>query len=72
MRLWALAGPAAPWRELRAPPAGTKTVVAGPNGEVDALSVNGSRLTDWVLTTASGPWTPRQTITAPIVYGSSN
>jgi len=71
-KLWALAGPAAPWRELRAPPAGTKTVVTGPDGEVEALSVNGSRLTEWVLATASGPWTRGQKITAPIVYGSSN
>jgi hypothetical protein len=70
--LSAIDGPTGRWRQWRAPPPGTQAVVPGPDGEVDALSVHNSVLTDWVLATPTGSWTRNQTLRVPIFYGSSN
>ena len=71
-RLSEIASPAANWQMLPSPPVGTKAVVAGTDGAVDALSVNNSKLTDWELSTPNGVWRRRQTIDVPIEYGSSD
>jgi hypothetical protein len=70
-RARALAGPGAAWRELPAPPRGTDTLTAGPDGSYDALAVSGARLTVYRLTSA-GSWIQAQVISVPIQYGSSS
>jgi hypothetical protein len=72
LRLFAITGPAATWRELDSPPAGTKAVAVAAGGPVDALSVSNSRLTAWGLASSPGPWRREQTIDVPIFYGSSD
>jgi hypothetical protein len=71
-RLSEIASRAANWQTLPSPPVGTKVVVAGTDGAIDALSVNNSKLTDWELSTPNGVWRRRQTIDVPIEYGSSD
>jgi hypothetical protein len=70
--LLAIPGPATNWRTMTPAPQGTETVVANPNGAIDALSVRNSQLTVWVLASASGSWMRQQVIDVPIDYGSSN
>jgi hypothetical protein len=60
------------WGDLSTAPPGTETVVADPDGAVEAMSVHDSRLVDWVLATPRGAWTKTQTIDVPIQYGSSS
>lgn len=67
----AVAGPGGTWSSLPPAPSRTAAVVDGPNGEVDALAVSGSVLTDYRLTTSGGSWRRVQSLTVPIQYGSS-
>jgi len=60
------------WRSLPSPPSETAGVVLGGNGSVEALAVNGSKFTDWRFNPDSGVWGSVQTMTVPIVYGSSS
>ncbi len=70
--LLAMSGPGAAWQNMGLVPMETETVVANPNGAIDALSVNTSQLIVWVLDSAAVSWTKRQVINVPIDYGSSN
>jgi len=65
-------GPGANWHTLPAPPPGTATVAAGPGGQVDALAVASTRLTDWRLDASAGTWSKIGTVTVPIQFGSSS
>lgn len=60
---------AAVWRGLTAPPAGTSTVVATPDGSFDALVARQSNLDVYALGPAG--WSPTQILNVPIQYGSS-
>jgi hypothetical protein len=71
-RLESVAGPAAPWQQLPAPPAGTQTVVPTSGGALSALSVANSTLTDWELSEGSGSWAKGQVLQVTIAYGSSS
>lgn len=66
-----LSGPGGSWSALPNPPAGTKTVVFGPTGKIDALSVDDTTFTDWSLSDSSSSWTRTQVIDVPIQFGSS-
>ncbi len=65
-------GPGADWRALPAPPLGTAAVAVGTNGEVDALEVAATLLTDWRLDASAGTWSKIGTVTVPIQFGSSS
>jgi hypothetical protein len=67
-----LTGPGAAWNGLPAPPAGTETLVFGAAGRVDALTVDDTAFTDWVLAVASRRWTRAQVIDVPVQFGSSS
>jgi hypothetical protein len=60
------------WHRLPALPAGTAALVPGPDGETDALAVHRSTLTVWQVTSSAVGWTKAQTISVPILYGSSS
>jgi hypothetical protein len=64
-------GPAGGWRSLPAPPPATATVAVGIGGEVDALAVASTKLTDWQLDGPAGTWSKIDTVTVPIQFGSS-
>ena len=64
-------GPAGGWRPLPAPPPTTATVAVGIGGEVDALAVASTKLTDWQLDAPAGTWSKIGTVTVPIQFGSS-
>jgi hypothetical protein len=66
----AISGPAR-WRMLPTLPSGTKTLAFPWVKRVDAMSVDGAKLTDWVLNPTGTAWIARQTINVPIEYGSS-
>jgi hypothetical protein len=66
-----IAGPAAPWRPLPAPPPGTATLAPGPAGGWDALTVHRTRLAVWQLAPGGAAWATTQTINVPIGFGSS-
>jgi hypothetical protein len=57
------------WHDLLAPPAGTSTVVATPDGSFDALIASQSTLD--VYTLGPGGWGRTQVLSVPIQYGSS-
>jgi hypothetical protein len=57
------------WDHLVAPPAGTSTVVATPDGSFDALIASQSTLD--VYTLGRGGWSRTQVLSVPIQYGSS-
>ncbi|HSR86712.1 MAG TPA: hypothetical protein VLM11_21255, partial [Streptosporangiaceae bacterium] len=61
----------ASWRTLPPLPARTATLAAGPGGQPQVLTVSGTALTAWQLTTGSSRWTMTQTIRVPVPYGSS-
>ncbi|HXW44760.1 MAG TPA: hypothetical protein VEL03_08240 [Streptosporangiaceae bacterium] len=65
-----IAGPGASWQPLASLPARTATLALGPDGQVQALAVNGSRLTVWQLT--GREWARLQVIVVKIPYGSSD
>jgi len=70
-RAYAISGPAAPWRQLPAPPQATATLAPGPGDTFEALSATGGTLTVYRLSSA-GTWTKFQTLAVPIQYGSSS
>jgi hypothetical protein len=65
-------GPGGAWHALPAPPPGTATVAVGTGGEVDALVVAATVLTDWRLDAPTGTWSKIGTVTVPIQFGSSS
>jgi len=65
-------GPAGDWQALPAPPPGTEAVAVGSHGEVDALGVASTLLTDWRLDASAGTWSKIGTMTVPIPFGSSS
>jgi len=71
MALHAETGPAGDWTSLPSPPAGTATVAVGTGGEVDALAVASTALTEWRLDTAAGSWSKIGSVKVPIQFGSS-
>jgi len=66
------AGPAGGWQVLATPPAGTAAVAVGADGEVDALVVAATVMTDWRLDTATGRWGKIAAVRVPIEFGSSS
>ena len=67
----AITGPAGAWRPLPALPPGTATLAPGPAGGWDALAVHGTKLAIWQLPLGGAAWAATQTISVPIVFGSS-
>jgi hypothetical protein len=67
-----IGGPGQQWLLLPPVPARTSVLSSGPNGAVDALAVSGVTLTVWRLARAATVWTPIQSMTVPVQYGSSN
>ena len=65
-------GPGLGWQSLPSPPPGTATVDVAVLGEVDALAVDSTRLTDWRLSESTGRWRKVETVTVPIQFGSSD
>jgi len=65
-----IAGPGASWQALPSLPGRTATLALGQSGQVEALAVDGSRLTVWQETGLG--WTRVQQITVKIPYGSSD
>ncbi|MGA2166397.1 MAG: hypothetical protein ABSH36_18300 [Solirubrobacteraceae bacterium] len=51
-----IGAPATAWRATPRPPEGTATVVAGVNGEIDALAVHVYNVVDWRLAGTPGAW----------------
>lgn len=70
-RLLVLSGPGASWQTLPEPPARTATIAFSPRGRVDALSVNDTVLTDWILAGSTHRWTKGQVLDVAIQFGSS-
>ena len=66
-----ITGPAGAWRPLPALPPGTATLAPGPTGGWDALAVHSTKLTVWQLPPGRTAWAATQTISVPIVFGSS-
>jgi hypothetical protein len=64
-----ITGPGGSWTVLPAVPAGTAVLALGGAGP-EALATKGSKLTVWQLT--GGAWAKVQSMTVPIVYGSSS
>lgn len=71
-RAQTIAGPARSWRPLPALPSATATLAPVTGGGWDALAVHGTRLTVWQLAPGGTSWASTQTITVPIVFGSSS
>jgi hypothetical protein len=67
-----VAGPGRPWRALPVLPHGTTTIAVTPSGTTEALVVVGSRFSAWRLGENGRSWTKFQSLTIPIVYGSSD
>ncbi len=65
-------GPGADWRSLPSPPPGTATVAVSAGGQVDALAVATTKLTDWRLSAPARTWSRIGTVTVPIQFGSSS
>jgi hypothetical protein len=64
-------GPGTAWRQIPNLPQGTQTIAVGTGGRLSALAVNDTKLIVWQLGTGRESWTKVQSITVPIVYGSS-
>jgi hypothetical protein len=64
-------GPGARWQPLVALPGKTATIAFLPNGHVDALSVDETRLAVWRLGADGKSWEKVQAMTVPIAFGSS-
>jgi hypothetical protein len=64
-----ISGPGQSWTGLPAIPAGTAVLALGGAGP-EALTAKGAKLTVWELT--GGAWAKVQSMTVPIVYGSSS
>jgi hypothetical protein len=65
-----LSGPGSSWTMLPELPSGTQEVSLSSGGQIDALAVSSSVLTDWQLVTSG--WKREQIINVPIQYGSSS
>ena len=65
-------GPDVSWQVLPALPGGTSTLAFGPGNMVDALVVNDTAFTDWLLSPGSSHWVKGQAISVPIEFGSSS
>jgi hypothetical protein len=72
LRLAAVTEPSQAWEALPSPPSQTAAVVVGAAGVIDALAVSSAKFTDWRLTSATDAWGRVQTMTVPIVIGSSS
>jgi hypothetical protein len=72
LRAAIVAGPGAAWRTLPHLPQGTQTVAVGASGRLDALAVSDTKLGVWQLDTGKANWVKVQSITVPIVFGSSS
>ena len=70
VRALTVAGPGKEWTALPTLPARTATIAIEPGGGIDALSVDVTKLSVWNLDSAAS-WTKTQTISVPIVFGSS-
>lgn len=66
-----IGGPAASWTHLPDPPAGTATVAFPAAGRVDALAVDNTVMTDWVLDAGTAYWAKHQVAHVQILFGSS-
>jgi hypothetical protein len=67
-----ISGPRSTWRTLSPLPPGTATVATEPAGQLVALSVSDTRLTVWQQSAKGTDWQKGQSITVPIVFGSSS
>ena len=74
VRAFIVAGPGKAWQALPALPAHTATITMASNGTISALTVEDTKLGVWRLDPASGTarWTKHESITVPIVFGSSS
>lgn len=70
-RLAVVQGPTARWKTFPVLPKGTETVAFPTAGRVDALQVDDTVMTDWVLTAHASAWVRRQTARVSIIFGSS-
>ena len=66
-----VAGPGAPWQELRPLPKGTATIAFEPNGQLVALRVDDTKFSSWQLD-ANGHWVEVQSTRVRIEFGSSS
>jgi hypothetical protein len=64
-------GPGLRWVEFPTPPQGTATAAVGKDGGADALVVNGTIFSDWVLARGSRHWSKEQVTKVSIEFGSS-
>jgi hypothetical protein len=64
-------GPGGRWVGLPTPPRGTATAADGNDGSTDALAVNGTDLSDWVLTPGARRWSKEQVTKVVIEFGTS-
>jgi hypothetical protein len=72
VRAVVVAGPGAAWRALPSLPAATATIADEPDGRLEALSVDVTRLTVWRLGATRQSWSKVQSIVVPIAFGSSS
>ena len=63
--------PGGSWSYLANPPTGTETVAFPVAGRVDALSVAGTVMTDWVLRSGASSWAKHSSYRVRILFGSS-
>jgi hypothetical protein len=66
-----ISGPRSSWQTLSSLPAATATIATEPNGRLVALSVSDTNLTVWEQDAKSDGWEKAQSLTVPIVFGSS-
>jgi hypothetical protein len=66
-----ISGPGSAWRSLSPLPPGTATIATEPAGQIVALSVKDTRLTVWKQDSNGSGWKANQSMTVPIVFGSS-
>jgi hypothetical protein len=71
LRAAIIAGPGTAWRQLSNMPQGTQTIAVGTDGHLEALAVNDTKLIVWQLGMGKLSWSKVQSITVPIVFGSS-
>lgn len=71
LRAETIAGPDATWKALPTLPSHTATIAVSPNGQMNALSVDVTKLSIWTFNGTAKRWVQRQTITVPMVFGSS-
>jgi hypothetical protein len=67
-----LAGPGSSWRKLAALPPGSQVLAVGTGGQAEVLASHRSVLTVWGTRPGPAGWVKEQSITVPILYGSSS